>query len=273
MRIKQFVCPCCGRSSLVPPNRSMLGYRFGVNSQGIEYYLSSVPKWMPYTICPKSSYHEKNKPPYTTDLTHYSYIKRYSIVLLHDMRLVLNEGKLLKLFNPGYAFRCGHCKAKISLNYNPISLFWNAFFWVVLLVIVILFDPVIMALFCVPFLIVSIVGYICVRNCMSNFVTTDIDDNYIVPTVDLSLKRIKGAKMRFCHLSNIYSVSIEGQTYYLYIVKKEKSLIRIHICADESAVANVKQYFRNATGSDRAIVELHFEGKYAGVAEVSEIVD
>ena len=79
--------------------------------------------------------------------------------------------------------------------------------------------------------------------------------------------------MRFCHLSNIYSVSIEGQTYYLYIVKKEKSFIRIHICADESAVANVKQYFRNATGSDRAIVELHFEGKYAGVAEVSEIVD
>lgn len=193
------ICPCCGKPlELIPPNRSMLGYRFGVNSQGIEYYLSSVPKLMPYTIWSKSSYHEKNKPSYTTDLTHYySYIKRYSIVLLHDMSLALNEGKLLKLFNPGYVFRCGHCEAKLSLNFNPFSLFCNVFFWVVLLMIVILFDPIIMALFCVPFLIASIVGYICVHNCMSNFVTTDINDNYIVPTVDLSLKKSKALKCGF----------------------------------------------------------------------------
>lgn len=272
MKIKHFICPCCGRSSLVTPNRSMMGYRFGVNSQGIEYYLSSNPKLMPYTIYGKSTYREKNKPSYTTNLTHYSYIKRYSIVLLHDMRLVLSEGKLLKLFNPGYVFRCGHCEAKLSLNYNPFSLFCNVFFWVALLVIVILSDPIIMALFCVPFFIISIVGYICILNCMSNFIPTDINDNYVAPTVDLSLKRIKDTKMRFCHLSNIYSVNIEGQTFYFYIVKKAKSLIKIHICDDESAVTYVKQYFRKI-GSDRSIVELYFEGKYAGVAEVNGIVD
>lgn len=195
MKTKQFVCPCCGRSSLVPPNRSMLGYRFGANFQGIEYYLSSSPKLTPYTIWQKSSYREKNKPSYTTDLTHYySYIKRYSIVLLSDMRLALNEGNLLKLFNPCYVFRCGHCEAKLSLNYNPLSLFWNAFFWVLLLIIVILFDPIIMTLFCVPFLLLSFVGFIFVKNCMSNFVTTDIDDNYIVPTVDLYFKKSKALK-------------------------------------------------------------------------------
>lgn len=274
MKLKQFVCPCCAGNLLVPPNRSMLGYRFGVNSQGIEYYLSSNPKLMPYTICAKSAYREKNKPSYTTDLTHYySYIKRYSIVLLHDMRLALNEGKLLRLFNPNYVFRCGHCESKLSLNYNPFSLFYNGFFWIVLLVIVILFDPIIMALSCVPFFILSIVGYIYVLNRMSNIVLTDMSDNYIVPTVDLSLKRIKGTKMRFCHLSNIYSVNIEGQTYYFYIVKKAKSFIQIHVCGDESAVNDVKQYFRNTIGSDKSIVELHFEGKYAGVAEVNGIFD
>ncbi len=274
MKPKQFVCPCCGRSSLVSPNCSMLGYRFGVNSQGIEYYLSSSPKLLPYTIWSKSSYREKNKPSYTTDLIHYySYIKRYSIVLLHDMRLALNEGKLLKLFNPGYVFCCGYCEAKLSLNYNPFSLFGNVFFWVVLLAAVILFDTIIAALFCVPFLIASIVGYICVYNCMSNLVTTDMNDNYIVPTVDLYLTKIKGTKLRFCHLSNIYSVSIEGQLYYLYVVNKAKSLIQIHICGDESTVSDIKQYFRNVMETDKSTIELHFEGKYAGAAEVCGIVD
>lgn len=274
MITKQFVCPCCGRNSLVLPNRSMLGCRFGVNAQGIEYYLSSSPKLMPYTICGKSAYREKNKPLYTTDLTHYySYVKRYSIVLLHDMRLALNEGKLLKLFNPNYVFRCGHCESKLSLNYNPFSLFYNVFFWIVLLVLVVLFNPIIMALFCVPFLIISIVGYIYILNCMSNIVLTDITDNYIVPTIDLSIKRIKGTKMRFCHLSNIYSVNIDGQIHYFYIVKKAKSFIQIHICGDESTVNDVKQYFRNTIESDKSIVELYFEGKYAGIVEVNGIAD
>lgn len=61
--------------------------------------------------------------------------------------------------------------------------------------------------------------------------------------------------------------------YYLYVVNKAKSLIEIHICGDEATVSDIKQYFRNAIGTDKSIIELHFEGKYAGAAEVCGIVD
>ena len=303
MNIFSPICPYCGRKTIMAaPNRKTLGARFGENVQGISYYCDSRPKILPYTVRHSAAHRDIEKPPYTTDLTHYyTYIRRYRIVIVHDMIKMLNRFNIRERFEPKYAYRCKHCGGKLSFNYNPFApIFTFPFTLGFGLLLTVLYGSLInvvddllgmsvlyldkftrllrlsgFALAGILFVagLYTTIGYSVISKRFSNIVPTDMNDDYIVPSSDIGIDK-KSIKKGYSHRSNIFETELEGETFRLYLTEKGKHDLKLHICGIEGEREALLSLIREKQSRGETVtLPLTFEDKPAGKAEVLEIYD
>ncbi len=283
------ICPCCGKNlKLIPPTKDLLPERFGVSSNGVDYYLYSNPRIISYTKRPKSNYKGG-----TTNSTLLSEIEKntiyrrgYQLVTVHNTRLKLHkDGK--SLFSSEMVFFCDYCKAKLALNSNPFAIrdfqiyqtIYIVYFLMMVLPLIsnarvsLWFYVITFALFCLQFISECIcisISYKRIRKFTSNFVPTDEFDNLIIPTIQMVTTRSQ-VNERYIHKSNVYKVNVGGNDFFLYLVDENENLF-FHICG----IDGEPQFLFSLLSQDinignSIIIPILFEDKYIGKIQLIDM--
>ncbi len=297
MNLLSPVCPVCGeKTMLCEPNHISIKSRYGVNHQGIPYFSSSELKFFPYTVFPKSSYKNTNPPPYKADLTHYySYIKRYSIVVISDMVKDIKKGKAFRYFNPDYSFRCSECNSKLSFNYNPFCLCYFRIMQIIVMCVSVsvifgLYNSFILLsrssavaennanqhlIYCSVMLtalvsviaVFTVTGYFITKKYFSNIIHTTVEDEVIVP--DTHIKMLYHTfRKAYLHTGNVFCTDIDGYKFHVYLANKDGVRLEFSICAPEEERSHILQLLNN---SKQNSLSLEFEGKPVGEAQIIEL--
>lgn len=294
------ICPYCGkRVVLIPPTKELLPNRWGVSKNNISFYIPSGIRYVPYTVYPDtlsdfwgisvesvgnigkfwlcnetmSSDAPRNR-------------GKLRLITIPRTERALEKDKLFSGSGWAMSFFCKNCKAKLSLNFNPHTIFDGLLFWVAFLsapllgLMVINISPILfIILSCVPFALCFIVAllslssYIFIINFLSNLVVTDLRDKLITPKVELSVS-LNSLKRIYLHRSNIYEIELDGDRFCLYLVEKGKANLKLHICGidgePELLLALIRQ---KQERGEKIVLPLMFEGKFVGNAEVLETYD
>lgn len=290
------ICPCCGKHlRLIPPTKELLPERFGKSQNGVEFYLYSNPRLRSYTSCPQSNYNNgTNDFRLIGDLGNNAFYKRGSrkIVTVNNTANKLRRGDRY-LFSSEMVFFCSNCNAKLALNFNPFAVweklpFQMSFVLYLILAAIPTFHPEIMP-YMTNFMWYFIIAGICIFQLVitaiysftaygkvikytSNFVPTNNIDGLIAPFSELRLSYGTVDK-KYIRESNIFSVFLDGESFYLYLVKKNESL-NFHICGvDRGQELMISLLKREIDDGKVVVLPLMFEGKFVGRAEVLEIFE
>ncbi len=286
------ICPCCGKTLyLIPPTEELLPDRFGLSKNGVEFYLISDPRYIPYTISPRSrSYF--NSEILTQDIKIRSdslmyqgnsslfgrFDQRlYKLIAVPKARKMLEHNLLMYPAMDVAVFFCRNCKAKLALNFYPASVFDSyAFPGVLALSVLFVIErktpAVTLSFFSLFLFFILAVVFSCVfaKMFMSNFVVTDQSDALITPEAELNISR-KELKRIFLHRSNIYETELDGEGYRLYLTEKRKTDLKLHICGIDGEQKRMLALIREKQKrGETVILPLKFEGKLVGNAEVLE---
>lgn len=294
------VCPCCGKLlELIPPTNDLLPNRWGISKNNIPFYIPSGIHRLPYTIYPRtlsdfwgvsvedvgnigkfwvcngtmSTNAPKNR-------------GKLRLITIPRTERSLKKDKLFSGCGWGMSFFCKNCKTKLALNFNPHTIFDGMLFWGIFLTSLLLgfmminisFEMFII-LCCIPIvlciivILLSICSYVYIKCCFSNFVITDLRDNMIIPKAQLNVVR-KGLKSIFLHQSNIFETEFDGERFCLYLTKKGKIDLKLHICGVEGEQKRLLSLIREKQErGEKVSLPLTFEGKFVGNAEVLETYD
>lgn len=289
------ICPCCGKVlKLIPPSEELLPNRFGISKNGIPFYLISDNRFFPYTIYPESfskfrtsSIYECGKiKPYLLCVRSMlsarcpRYKMGLKLIALQKSIQMLKKDRLFSFGGWAMAFFCENCKAKLAINFNPLTILDNLNFWLIVYTIIIPFimfedrQLYIIVLALIPIIIYLITGILSLlalfylKLFMSNFVITDIHDAMVTPASELELSR-KSLKQRYLHKSNVFNTEICGEIFCLYLTNVGKSYIKMHICGIDGEQKRMLQLIGNEMARNgKAMLPLSFEGKYVGNAEI-----
>lgn len=297
--VKINFCPHCGKTlSLVPPNSELLPSRFGFSTNGVSYYFPPKRKITSYTLKPKASYsHYKSNDWHFEGVLNPNIVKHdrihpgWQIVPVKYAKKRIDKGGV-HLYSQNLIFFCSNCKKKLALNYNPVGL-WELvreMLTISLLLFLIIYTILVInnvnvsisTLFVgifVHFLsllgtaIYAIISLILVMHYRSNFVLTDAYDSLINQKVHFSISS-NGLRLSWLKESNIFSIEVNGQLYQIYLEKKDKAKLHMHICGINDEPKIVISFLNQKVKNDgKATLSLWFEGKYIGNAEVIEIYD
>ena len=282
-------CPKCGRNlKLVAPTKELLPNRVGNSSNGVFYYYPSKKRYRSITSHPTSNYSttiaNKLYYPGVLNSKHILYDKSgWNIVPIENTKRKLKKGGFW-IFSPEMVFFCSNCKQKLSINLNPTAksgtsalvLFFVAiislFVWCVWKSIPYWCFNVIGILY-VIILIEFLIELVYVLHFCSNFVPTDEYDSLIHQSVEITILSINLYPF-FVKQGNIYSAKIDDEFFQIYLEKKEKRKLHMHICGTTDEQKTVISFLNQKVKKDsKATLSLWFEGKYIGNAEVVEIYD
>lgn len=287
------ICPCCGkRLELVPPSTELLPKRTLSTIGGREFYLISKKRILSYTTSPKSNFTYPagfdNYSPATVK-EDYCFISRSStrndfagIATAYNTRKKLSKDKLW-LFSWEMVFHCGNCGQKLALNYNPFAIL-NDGLWLSLICLIFLIffcltgiaaawasnSSATFAVFCAVsgicplFIILSFFGLAYTKLFLSNFVPTSEVDNLIYPLTDIKLS----AALRSPYLreGNVLTAKLADGEVHIYLVRKNENY-EFSICCEDGEREQLKQRL-----SECAELELTFEGKRVGTANITEVI-
>ena len=290
------ICPCCGKKlNLIAPNRELLPNRFGISENGIPFYLISGIRYFPYTISPESVSEFNPSVLYKCGkigedwiCTHHAMSASCSrtkvglnLITIPRTKRMLDKDVLFSQGGWAMAFFCENCKAKLALNYNPLTLWGGngflfaflAFGYIACLMYKI--NPIVSVILgCVPIFLFAIISlfsllsYLYIKLFMSNFVITNIRDKMLIPSSELELSR-KSLKQRYLHKSNVFNTEIRGENFCLYLTDNGKSRVKMHICGIDGEQKRMLQLIDNEMAMNgKAMLPLSFEGKYVGNAEI-----
>ncbi len=287
------ICPCCGKTlKLVPPTKELLPKRTLSTTGGREFYFISKKRIFSYTVFPKSNFTypaglDKYSPAIIKE--DYCFINKKStrkdftgIATAYNTRKKLSRDGLW-LFSWEMIFHCDNCGQKLALNFNPFTIL-NDWLWLPLICAVFLIffcftgfsevwaadSTVTFALFCVLSAICplcvgfSFVGLAYARIFLSNFVPTNEVDNLIYPPTDVRLSA--AFRSPYLREGNVFSVRLGGDDIHLYLVRKN-GCCEFSICCADNERERLKQRL-----SECSELELTFEGKCVGTAEILEVI-
>lgn len=196
------------------------------------------------------------------------------------------------LFSHELIFFCSNCKKKLALNYNPVALwgvireiltiFLLLFLTILTILVINKVNVSINTLFSGLFVwillflgsaLYTIISLVLVKHYRSNFVLTDEYDSLINQKVHFSISA-NGLCSFFLKESNIFSIEVNNRLFQIYLEKKEKAKLHMHICGTNDEQKTVISFLKqNATNDGKTTISLCFEGKHIGNAEVIEIYD
>lgn len=293
------ICPCCGKKlKLIPPTKELLPNRFGVSENDIPFYLISDIRYLPYTVQPESVSEFHSSVLYKDVKIGNDWTCNYHVSSSDGPRYlklitVSRTDKMLQkdhlFINAGWAmvFFCEHCKSKIALNFNPITLlnmriFFTPFIFIMAaatfsLQINNVLLACILAVAAVSLIIIgllsSVFSYLYLKLFTSNFVPTSYSDAMVIQSSELSLSR-RGLKRVFLHRSNVYKTAVDSEEFYVYLTEKDKGSIKLHICGIDGERERLTSLLKEKISAEgKAVIPLEFEGKSVGSAEVLEILD
>ncbi len=286
------ICPCCGKKlELVPPTKELLPKRTLSTVVGREFYLISKKRILSYTVSPKSNFtYPAGFDNYTPASVKedYCFINKRStrndfpgIATAYNTRKKLAKDNLW-LFSWEMVFHCGNCGQKLALNYNPFSILndwlWLSFICLILLIFLCLTEyaavwaansAATFAVFCAVsglyplFVIVAFLRLAYAKLFLSNFVPTNEVDNLVYPPTDIKLAVIRSPYLRE---GNVLTAKFADEEVHIYFVHKN-DICEFSICCDDSEREQLKQRL-----SERAEIELTFEGKRVGTAKITEVI-
>lgn len=297
MELGKKICPYCGETlSLIPPNSELLPSRTGFSSNGVTYYFPPKRRIISYTSNPKSNYsHYKSNGWHFEGTLNPNIVKNdrihpdWHVVPVKYAQNRINKGGI-HLFSHELIFFCSNCKKKLALNYDPVSL-WSlireiltSLFLVFLFIATILavnndwisFNILLSGIFVFILLFLATVLYtiislICIKRYRSNFVLTDELDALIHQEINfvISPNNLRSLNLKE---SNVFSAEIDGQQFQIYLEKKEKSKLYMHICGINGEQNDFTALLRKKmSGRKKVTLPLSFEGKPIGNAELIEV--
>lgn len=117
----------------------------------------------------------------------------------------------------------------------------------------------------------TIISLICIKRYRSNFVLTDELDALIHQEINfvISPNNLRSLNLKE---SNVFSTEIDGQQFQIYLEKKEKSKLYMHICGINGEQNDFTALLRKKmSGGKKVTLPLSFEGKPIGNAELIEV--
>lgn len=272
------ICPCCGRKlELIPPNRELMPLRVGTSSNYVEYYFPSHKRYTSLTANPHSHYKQctANKLTYRGNLNKHLILfdkSGWEIVPVYNTQRKLRKCGLW-IFSPEMAFFCGKCQRKLSINRNPLAIFGTAMsVWflvaaVMLTISIVRVAWIVIALLAGMLLVImaeAVVETFFTVWIMSNFVPTDEYDNLIYPPTDIRLS--VSLRSPYLREGNVLTAKLADGEVHIYLVHKKENY-EFSICCEDSEREQLKQRL-----SECAELELTFEGKPVGKAEITEVI-
>lgn len=271
------ICPCCGKKlELMPPSSELLPLRVGTSSNYVEYYFPSHKRYTSLTANPHSHYKQctANKLTYRGNLNKHLILfdkSGWEIVPVYNTQRKLRKDGL-RIFSPEMAFFCDKCKRKLSINRNPLAIFGTAMSVWFLVAAVVFTISIIRAALIVIALLAGVLFVIIAEAAvetfftvwlMSNFVPTDEYDNLIYPQTDIKLST--SLRSPYLREGNVLTAKLADGEVHIYLVRKTDSY-DFSICCEDGERKQLKQRL-----SEYAKLELTFEGKPVGTAEITEV--
>lgn len=137
----------------------------------------------------------------------------------------------------------------------------------------VLFIALLALMITIPIEIFVFVYYFWVKLYISNFVPTDEYDVFVNLPENLRISSNLLKKI-FLHKNNVYETELDGERYCLYLTKKGKSDLKLHICGMENEQEHMLTLIREKhERGEKVTLPLTFEGKFVGNAEVLEIFE
>ena len=279
------ICPCCGKPLILePPNMDISPDIICIDSLK-PYYIARGRHPVRGQKCRLFRYTSKR---YEYRFVPY-YLENSDLNHAHGVPLTKAE-RLLKhdhIFNTDLIMFCENCNADIAVDRNPCRLiryyfiypltlmysgglifgFWNLAFGAII--------ALLGAAALSVMLLISLVYYIVIKRCYSNFVIRDDWDRSVTPGEHLLLD-ISPAKGLFKKIvfseSNILSTDIGEETFHLYAIDDEFPKVKAHVCGTDGEPERLLALIREKQSRGETVtLPLTFEGKAAGSAEVSEV--
>lgn len=277
------ICPCCGDIlQLEAPNSENAPQIIGYN--GIKPYYATRGKF--------PSRNQKVRIFRYTSPSHkyfFPVVKREYSDYASEHGVYLDKAESLlrgdRVFNTSLVMFCGHCRSQIAVDRNPLRLIRYCSIYPLSVMLVgallscIWFYAVYIAaagLLCETVLLVcSLIYYMVIMKCYSNFVVVDDCDRLVRQSTDLIVKLSAGKEhiSRFiCCESNIFSVSENGITYRLHTNNSDINRLELHICGVDKESEQLTSLLKDRINAEgKAVIPLQFEGKFIGNAEVIEV--
>ena len=225
------ICPCCGKPlELIPPAKEDLPHRVDESANRVQYYFKCRARFFSYTRKPRTGFVIPRDRGYFLDknidpngrLTGVPRGCDCYIQTVPYTRKRLDEDRVL-FFDNELVFLCGNCRKKLSINHNPLSVFYVPSFLLMLAVMIlamllpflfvmgevphqalrgILFFALWTLLLTVPVAIFVFAYYFWVKKHISNFVPTDEYDTLVKLSEDLKISGGSLAK-EYLHPHNV----------------------------------------------------------------------
>lgn len=283
---KERICPYCGKTlKPIPPDRYGYPKCVGLSANGVEFCVINSSRLLGYTRKPRSriSGNEELLNRYSAVVLNRHYNKyKYisSICQSESLRQKIERGGL-SLYDPNIRLLCGNCENMVALDKNPCRSFGVSeviFASISFVVMILLVLAVVEVLSWAALGIAAIAGIIAaavfflavflrirfIEKRFNNIVPIDEYDNLIYPPTDIKLSAAR--RSPYLREGNVLTAKLDDGEVHIYLVRKNDNY-EFSICCDDCEREQLKQRL-----SECAELELTFEGKPVGTAEITEVI-
>ncbi|MDE7362294.1 MAG: hypothetical protein K2N38_10220 [Oscillospiraceae bacterium] len=284
------ICPCCGKTlKPIPPDRYGYPKCVGLSANGVEFCIINSSRLMSYTRKPRSGIggNENILNFYSAVVLDRHCDKVYKGSKYHSsmrpsesLRRKIERGGL-SLYDPNIRLLCGNCENLVALDKNPCrslgvseTLFaFISFVFMILLVLAVAevlpwttlgitaLAGIIAAAVFFP-IVLFLIRFIEKR--FNNIVPIDEYDNLIYPPTEIKLNT--SIRSPYLREGNVLTVKLDDGEVHIYLVHKADNC-EFSICCEDDEREQIKQRL-----SECAELELTFEGKRVGTAEILEVI-
>lgn len=279
-------CPCCGKTlKPIPPDRYGYPKCVGISANGVEFCVINSSRLLSYTRKPKSGIggNEELLNLYSAAVLdrHYNKYKYLSSMRPSEsLRRKIERGGL-SLYDPNIRLLCGNCENMVVFDKNPCRLLGvsETLFAVILFVYIMLLILAVvevlswtaLGIAAVAVIVAAAVFFLAVflrirfiEKRFNNIVPIDEYDNLIYPPTDIKLSAALCSP--YLREGNVLTAKLDDGEVHIYLVRKNDSY-EFSICCEDGEREQFKQRL-----SECAELELTFEGKRVGTAEITEVI-
>ena len=280
------ICPCCGKKlKPIPPDRYGYPKCVGISANGVEFCVINPSRLFSYTRKPKSGIggNEELLNLYSAAVLdrHYNKYKYTSSMRPSEsLRRKIERGGL-SLYDPNIRLLCGNCENMVALDKNPCRSFGvtEMLFAVILFVYIMLLVLAVvevlpwaaLGIAAVAVIVAAVVFFLAVflrirfiEKRFNDIVPIDEYDNLIYPPTDIKLSA--SLRSPYLHKGNVLTAKLDDGEVHIYLVHKNENY-EFSICCEDDEREQLKQRI-----SECAELELTFEGKRVGTANIMEVI-
>lgn len=286
---KERICPYCGKKLIpIPPDRYSYPRCVSLSANGVEFCVINSARLLSYTRKPRSgiggneeilNLYGKTVLDRRCDKVGRGSKWSSSMRPSESLRRKIERGGL-SLYDPNIRLLCGSCENMIAFDKNPCRSFGFSetllavvfFIYIILLILAVVevLPWAGLGIAVIAGMIAAVVFFLYVflrirfiEKRFNNVVPIDEYDNLIYPLTDLKLTIPRSPYLRE---GNVLTAGLADGKVHIYLVRKSDNY-EFSICCEDNEREQLKQRL-----SERAELELTFEGKRVGTAKITEVI-